>query len=290
MYEFCNEPGDNCRTLKLGRDYKLTYKNNVNPGTATITVTGIGHYKGSFSKTFKIVCPMSKVKIGAIKSKSYKGKPIEPKPTVTFKGKKLKLNTDYTLSYKNNNGGGVATVIIRGKGRYSGKVTKTFKIYSQMKYVKLYSSIPAQYLYSKAAKPNPDLKCGSNWLYKNKNYTLTYKNNTKGGTATIIVKGKGYYKGKKTIKFKIVPKGTGKTITKAEFNKIKVGMSYKQVKYLIGGAGSLTYQQSYKNYDGDGYAYNVDYSTREWKGNRYASGASISFENGSVVSKGQWGL
>jgi len=41
-------------TLKKGTDYKLTYKNNTKVGTATVTITGIGTFKGSVKKTFKI--------------------------------------------------------------------------------------------------------------------------------------------------------------------------------------------------------------------------------------------
>jgi hypothetical protein len=42
------------KNLKLGRDYTLSYKNNVSPGKARVVVTGKGNYKGSVSKTFTI--------------------------------------------------------------------------------------------------------------------------------------------------------------------------------------------------------------------------------------------
>ena len=42
------------KTLKKGTDYTLTYKNNINTGTATVTITGKGSYSGSVSRTFKI--------------------------------------------------------------------------------------------------------------------------------------------------------------------------------------------------------------------------------------------
>ena len=45
---------DGSKVLKEGSDYKLTYTNNVNPGTATVTITGTGGYKGSVKKTFSI--------------------------------------------------------------------------------------------------------------------------------------------------------------------------------------------------------------------------------------------
>ncbi|MDO5709165.1 MAG: MBG domain-containing protein, partial [Coriobacteriales bacterium] len=45
---------DGTKTLKSGTDYKLSYKSNVEPGTATIAITGRGNYKGTKSVTFKI--------------------------------------------------------------------------------------------------------------------------------------------------------------------------------------------------------------------------------------------
>lgn len=41
-------------TLIEGTDYTISYSNNVNVGTATITITGIGNYKDTITKTFKI--------------------------------------------------------------------------------------------------------------------------------------------------------------------------------------------------------------------------------------------
>lgn len=41
-------------TLQEGIDYILSYENNINAGTATITVNGFGTYTGSVSKTFTI--------------------------------------------------------------------------------------------------------------------------------------------------------------------------------------------------------------------------------------------
>ena len=41
-------------SLKEGKDYTLSYSNNVQPGTATVTVTGIGNYTGTLYRTFII--------------------------------------------------------------------------------------------------------------------------------------------------------------------------------------------------------------------------------------------
>ena len=41
-------------TLKLGTDYTLSYKNNTNVGTGSITITGKGRFTGSVTKNFAI--------------------------------------------------------------------------------------------------------------------------------------------------------------------------------------------------------------------------------------------
>lgn len=42
------------KKLKKGADYTVSYQNNVNVGTAKVSVTGIGNYKGTVTKSFKI--------------------------------------------------------------------------------------------------------------------------------------------------------------------------------------------------------------------------------------------
>ena len=119
-------------TLKKGTDYTVTYKNNKNAGTATITVTGIGHYKGTLTKTFKI----TRVRItGVTLSKTsfgYTGKARKPNVTVTavVDGKEVTLEkgTDYTVQYENNTERGKAKVIVTGIGNFTGTITKAFTI------------------------------------------------------------------------------------------------------------------------------------------------------------------
>ena len=52
------------KLLTKGVDYKAVYKNNVDPGTADITVTGIGKYCGVKEKHFEIVSCASKIVSG----------------------------------------------------------------------------------------------------------------------------------------------------------------------------------------------------------------------------------
>ena len=71
------------------------------------------------------------VTLGATKY-AYNGKAKKPSvKSVTLAGKKLKAGTDYTVTYKKNKNIGKASVIITGKGNYTGSVTKTFTIYAK---------------------------------------------------------------------------------------------------------------------------------------------------------------
>ena len=80
----------NGTTLVNGTDYVVTYSNNKEPGTAAVTVTGQGSYRGSLSKTFQITALtasyVTTAKINyrtgpgtkyASKGKVAKGKPVE---------------------------------------------------------------------------------------------------------------------------------------------------------------------------------------------------------------------
>ena len=61
----------NGRTLVLGRDYKLKYKNNKKAGKATIIATGMNGFRGNKKKSFKIIRPSVKYATW-IQGKGYK--------------------------------------------------------------------------------------------------------------------------------------------------------------------------------------------------------------------------
>ena len=66
--------------------------------------------------------------VSGIKEKTWTGKALTQSPVVKLSGKTLKNGTDYTASYQNNENFGMAALIITGKGRYGGTITKSFKI------------------------------------------------------------------------------------------------------------------------------------------------------------------
>ena len=116
-------------------NYTVSYTNATNVGTATVTVTGKGNYKGSASAQFTITTKsLSGASISNIPNQTYTGSAITPEPTVSLtlqtgaSATTLTKGTDYTLTYANNTNVGTATITISGKGNYSGTATQTFTI------------------------------------------------------------------------------------------------------------------------------------------------------------------
>ncbi|MCI9063924.1 MAG: fibronectin type III domain-containing protein, partial [Clostridia bacterium] len=115
--------------LKLGTDYTISYSNNINAGTAIVTITGIGNFTGIKYITFNIFPKsISTVSVSSINNQTYTGRAIKPNITIKSENKILKLGTDYAVSYSNNKNTGKATLIITGIGNYTGTLSKIFYI------------------------------------------------------------------------------------------------------------------------------------------------------------------
>lgn len=118
------------RTLVPGTDYTISYTNNVNAGTATITVTGIGRYSGTQTATF-VIQPknIQGCDTTDIADRTYTGDAYTPDITVSDSGKVLKNGIDYTVTYTNNTNPGMASILIKGaNSNYSGTKVISFKI------------------------------------------------------------------------------------------------------------------------------------------------------------------
>ncbi|MDO4460564.1 MAG: hypothetical protein Q4C42_10910 [Clostridia bacterium] len=112
-------------------NYYNTYSNCTNAGTAKVTVTGVGNYCGTITRTYQIR-PKS-IQTGYVvylsfSSKPYTGKPVKPTVTVKTTSGGYFPSTNYTVSYVNNINRGLAQVKITGKGNYTGTILKSFRI------------------------------------------------------------------------------------------------------------------------------------------------------------------
>ena len=109
---------DGDKTLTVNTDYAVAYKNNVNAGTASVTITGKGNYTGSVTKTFTIKKAANKITGNNI-VRTY-----SPKAQSFALGVKISSGTPkYTVSSKSvtMSAAGKATV----KAKFIGKLTVT---------------------------------------------------------------------------------------------------------------------------------------------------------------------
>lgn len=122
-------------TLTAGTDYAISgYSNNINAGTASVTIYGIGNYSGTATKAFTInKASIASVSLSAT-SYAYDGK--AKNPTVVVYGPKngktgqvLSSASDYTLTTpQGRTNAGKYTYTATGKGNYTGTKTATFEI------------------------------------------------------------------------------------------------------------------------------------------------------------------
>ncbi len=176
----------------------------------------------------------------------YTGKETSVGATVTYNGTTLTNGVDYTLSYSNNIEEGEATVIATGMGNYTGSISTTYQIQTMdMTYcclamvsdAKRYDSsgkviFDGNFAYDGTEK-TPTLFVYSltenRFLIENVDFTTTYYNNKKEGTATVIATGMGVYKGVAMATFDITPNKP--TVTSYEKGTKKVSLSYSIVSY-----------------------------------------------------------
>lgn len=193
--------------LMEGSDYTVTYSNNINIGTATATLRALNNanYTGTTSVKFSIGNDVGGFIIsGYAPSYAYTGKAITPGVVVETGSSTLTPGTDYTVSYSNNTNAGTATITVTGVGRYSGTQTANFIIEPKSIQSCDTTEITDRTYTGDAYTPDITVSDGGKVLTKGVDYTVTYKNNTNPGTASIVIQGlSSNYAGTKVISFKI---------------------------------------------------------------------------------------
>ena len=126
---------DHKKLLVEKTDYTLGYKNNTNAGTATVTIRMKGNYTGNQDVNFTIK-PIDLTGNELVTydplSMQYTGNILKPNPAVYYNGKRLGNNSNYTIDYTgagwNQIDAGIQTILIHGKGNYTGTVEVIVKI------------------------------------------------------------------------------------------------------------------------------------------------------------------
>jgi hypothetical protein len=115
--------------LTNGTDYTAAYANNVNAGTATVTITGKGNYTGKLTASFQItIAKDSTYTVSGLKVRVTKAD-TDGKGTVTVTGAAQKTAASVSVP---------ATVTIGGvKFRVTAIGASAFKGYTKLKKVKM---------------------------------------------------------------------------------------------------------------------------------------------------------
>ena len=240
------EQAEQAMTEYMGFDFPVywyTDQSPVNPwaaGAHKATLV-VGDYEQEYD--VQVTRNLASMDAPVIAAQTYTGSAIAPNVRLVDNGYILVKDKDYKIAFKNNSAVGQATYTITGMGNYTGKRTGTFQIKARSISGATISAIAAQTYTGKALTPAPVVKMGTKTLKKGTDYTLTYTNNTKAGTATVKVTGKGNYTGTKIAIFTIKKANQAFTIT-APASVVK----NKTVKLAVTNAfGKLTYTTSNKN-------------------------------------------
>ena len=186
--------------LKSGTDYLLTYENNTNAGTAAAIIKGQGNFSGEERIEFSIsTLPVYYADMSLEYTQCvYHGEPCTPGLSTARYGKyDLIVDTDYTLSYANNDSEGYATVTVTGEGNCSG--TRELYFYIGMPVDISYADVSLEYtscVYTgEAMTPAVTVDYGATRLTEETDYTVAYTNNIDPGQATVTITGTGDYTG-----------------------------------------------------------------------------------------------
>lgn len=145
--------------------------------------------------------------VADIEDLTYNGKEQHPSPVVTLNSNVLEAGSNYQLTYSEGcTNVGTYTITVEGIGRYSGRLTKTFKI---VPYDISGCDIKVENkpYTGDVINVTPTVKYGSITLAQgeDKDYTFVTNPTTvkEGGDYTLTVTGKGNYTGTKEVPFNV---------------------------------------------------------------------------------------
>lgn len=195
------------KILVLGTDYTAAYKNNINVGMTTLTVTGINLYEGTRDINFLINKRDITIK-PKDEHKTYDGTALTSNIAEVSEGS---LVTGHTVEITTTGSiidvGSVENTIsqLTIKDGSNTDVSENYNITKASGILTVYADSGVNfsitldknsYEYDGTAKtPNVVVKAENKVLTKDVDYEVKYTNNVDAGTATVIVTGIGNYKG-----------------------------------------------------------------------------------------------
>ncbi len=215
--------------LRKGTDYTVEYLNNTNAGNAVIRVSGIGNYKGTKDVGFTIApMPVEQLTVAAIPDEYYTGSAIEPELTILHGSYRLVKDQDYTVAGTDNLSPGTATVTVTGINNYSGSLERSFTILRQPLNAATVTTAQEEYAYTESEiTPEVTVVFDGRTLSPETDYTVSYTNNLREGTATVTVTGVNGYSGAASTTFRITGHLYGEWQTRVEPSCTEEGLRFK---------------------------------------------------------------
>ncbi|MGN0573262.1 MAG: leucine-rich repeat domain-containing protein [Acutalibacteraceae bacterium] len=150
--------------------------------------------------------------VAPIPNQTYTGYEIKPEVNVSFSGDTLNKNIDFGVTYANNINAGEADVTVKGKGDYKNfSNTVKFTIVTKSIVSATIAPIAEQQYTGSAVTPELIVTDGARLLSEGKDYTVSYSDNKREGTAKAKITGIGNYSGSMSAEFKIVRMSDGKS-------------------------------------------------------------------------------
>ena len=172
-----------------------------------------------YSKSAEITVTVTPVSLEdaevTVQSPTYNGKLQEPKVTVKLGDKTLSRDNDYTMEVAKQTDAGSYKLTIKGGGNYTGTKTVEWKILP--KTVENPTIEVSSVTYNgQAQTPSVTVKDGAT-IIPDTQYTVSYRNNTNAGTATVTVVSTS------NSNYKFGPTEQAFTITKADAPTVTTG-------------------------------------------------------------------
>ena len=203
---------DGATTLVEGKDYSVSYSDNINAGMATVTIKGINNYTGTRTENFMITQRPVTIKPKDA-TKEYDTLPLtsnEPEVTAgsLVSGHEITLTTTGTITNVGTVENTISTLII--KDASGTDVTSNYDITKGVGTLTVTEADNVDFditldndsfVYDGTQKePGVTIKVNGVTLEEGKDYDVSYKNNKDAGTATVTITGKGNYEGSNSTK------------------------------------------------------------------------------------------
>lgn len=211
------------KLLKEGKDYTVSYENNVNAGTASAVIRGVdgsGH-TGVLRVDFTIAPQNVAKKVKATvqgKKFLYTGDELKPGVSLVYNRMTLAEGTDYQISYANNIAKGNGQIIVNGQGNYTGMQVVKFKISGPKMKDASVSLSSSSAVYSGASSyPSVTVTYAGKTCVEGTDYIVKYPKTLKAGKNAVSVVGRGNFSGSVKLNY---------TLDKAAMETSRVSIPY----------------------------------------------------------------